>query len=182
MGNPRINTIIIQAAEEIGTVPEWLDALIDFETGGTYDPMQIGFDPHARGLIQFRNSTARDMGYRDSTHLVVSHPTFEDQMLNAVVPYFKMRQSSHNIGHYDTLQALTMAVFYPAYWNVPPNTQFPEVVRKNNPGINTPGDYMAMVEKRMKGELKPSPFAIPAPLILAAAGALVYILIQGSKR
>ncbi len=48
-------------ASRIGTRPEWILALIGFETGGTYEPCKRNFIG-ATGLIQFIRSTARSLG------------------------------------------------------------------------------------------------------------------------
>lgn len=169
--------IIREAAAQIGTRPEWLDALINFETGGTYDPMVINsFDPEAKGLIQFRDEAAQDLGFVDSTQLVSVYPDFETQMLNAVVPYFKLQQKQFSIPSYMDRQSLYMAVFYPAYATKPPKTEFPEYVQKANPGITTIQDYIEFVNRRIKGDLLINPM-LPV-LALAGIGGVIYWILR----
>lgn len=55
-----------QTAQRLGTKPEYLLAVMSFETGGTLDPCQKGAialdGTHATGLIQFMPDTARELG------------------------------------------------------------------------------------------------------------------------
>lgn len=168
--------IIRQVAQEVGTQPEWLDALIKFETAGTYDPKVKNPNSSARGLIQFIDSTAQsEFGMRDSLHLVNTYPTFKSQMENAVLPYLK------KYAPLDTKQKLFMAVFYPAYMNTAPDTMFPERVRNANPGIDTPADYIAFVERRVR--LMPDPkLVIPSILILGVGGTALWMLWKYNQR
>lgn len=166
--------IINQAARAIGTNPAWLDALINFETGGTYDPQIANPRSSARGLIQLINASARDLGFADSTAAVTEYSDFESQMFNVVVPYFDLKARQEKIGSYGTKQALYMAVFYPAYWDKPANMPFPESVQQNNPGIRTPQDYIDFVDRRIKTEtLAINPW-MPALVKIAGAGLLIY--------
>ena len=142
--------IISEAARRIGTKPEWLDALINFETGGTYSTTIKNPRSSAIGLIQLTNAPARDMGFSDSTSAIEAHPDFKSQMFNIVVPYFQMKKQQNGIDNYMKKQSLYMAVFYPAYWDWSPNTLFPAQVRNVNPGIDTPQDYINFVDKRIK--------------------------------
>lgn len=168
---------IQEAAAIIGTNPAWLDALINFETAGTYSPtIENPSDPEAKGLIQFRDAAAQDLGYADSTALVQSHSEFQDQLYNAVIPYFKMVQKQKGITSYGSKQALYMAVFFPTYWNKPPNTPFPKWVTNANPGIDTPQDYINFVDRRVnKDTLHINP-TIPGMLAIVAVGVLGFLL------
>lgn len=140
--------IIIDVANRVGTNPQWLDALINFETAGTYSPtIENKRDPQAKGLIQFRNAASQDLGYQDSLDLVTKNPTFESQMYNAVLPYFEMRKRKY--GPLDTEQKLYMAVFNPGYINVPPDTVTSPEIQKGNPEIKTVQDYIDLVRRRI---------------------------------
>lgn len=178
--------IIVEAAKQIGTRPEWLDALINFETAGTYDPMKRNPLSSAKGLIQFINASARDLGYADSLSLVTEFNTFESQMMGPVIEYFKLKARQNNIDSYMTKQALYMAVFYPAYWDEPVTKVFPPEVRASNPDIHTPADYIMFVDRRVNagrlllpdsaGELSTSPPRIAPLLMLAGAGIGIFLL------
>ncbi|HSW65501.1 MAG TPA: hypothetical protein VLH56_19650 [Dissulfurispiraceae bacterium] len=157
-------------ARVLGTSPEWLYKLIMFESGGDplirakmpYNAAQVkaGAQPrYARGLIQFIDSTAASLGYRDSLDLVEKHPSRVSQLLGPVRQYlsqFKPLSSE---------QSLYMAVFYPAARSWPMDRPFPPNVQAANPGIKTPGDYVAFVRRRA------------APTIAALAGGSLGLLL-----
>lgn len=178
--------IIIEAADRIGTRPEWLDALINFETRGTYDPLIRNPKSSAKGLIQFIDASAQDMGFNDSLSLVNTFNTFESQMFNAVIPYFELKARQNGIKSYMTKQALYMAVFYPDYWDKSIVKPFPAHVREVNPGIDTPADYIRYVDQRVKQsnlvlpeskeQLSAGNPPIPPLLVLAAAGVGAYLI------
>ena len=73
------------AAAELGVDPIDLATIIGFETGGTYDPGQVGGEgDNYRGLIQFGGPERKAYG-------VVPGMSFEEQLLGPVVGYFKDR-------------------------------------------------------------------------------------------
>lgn len=54
---------VIQIAEKLGTDPNFLMAIMSFETGGTFDPaVKNKAGSGATGLIQFLSSTAKGLG------------------------------------------------------------------------------------------------------------------------
>jgi hypothetical protein len=135
--------------------PRWLIDLVRFESG--FDPQAKNPWSSARGLIQFIDSTARGMGYKDSLDLVTRHPTVESQLKGPVQDYLSP-YSPFN----DEYQ-LYMAVFFPAARKYPPNTPFKEIFKKiyasaweskyadfkkANPSIETPADYVSYVKKK----------------------------------
>ena len=131
-------------ANTIGVNPTWLVDLISFESG--FNPTIKNPNPEssARGLIQFINEVARELGYISSLDLVNKNPTIEGQLLGPVKEYLKKYMP------YPTKQALYMGVFQPAaqYW--PLDRLFSAKAREMNPGINTPGDYMRYAEANKK--------------------------------
>lgn len=145
---------IIEIAAKLGMQPQWLDSVIAFESG--YNPKAMNPTPYnlakvqagreapkyARGLIQFIDSTAQELGFEDSKDLIDRLPDFSSQMDGAVYPYFRKQMP------FTSEQDVYMSVFYPKYRKVAPDTLFPDTVRAVNPGINTPADYVAMVNKR----------------------------------
>jgi len=167
---------ITDIALRLGVPPQWLDALINFETGGTYDPTIKNPRSSARGLIQITNARARDIGYDSSFEAVSDNPTFDAQMENVVYPALK------EYGPFPDKQSLFMAVFYPAYRNVPPHTEFPPNVQEVNPGIRTVQDYIDFVNRRIvQASLKVPLKALPI-LMLAAIGVGVWIYSRRKAR
>lgn len=176
---------IREVAAAVGTRPEWLDALINFETGGTYDPLVKNPLSSARGLIQVIDATAQDVfGYQDSLALVSDYPDFYSQMDNVVFPYLQSRMNTHNAGRpLDTRQSLYMAVFYPAYMNEGTSKEFPEAVKRVNPGIERVQDYIDFVNARIRTASLRIPPTLPLIAILAAMGGVYWwIARQAPKR
>ncbi|MFK7995026.1 MAG: LysM peptidoglycan-binding domain-containing protein [Granulosicoccus sp.] len=65
-GNPNVTPAFIQEVEAIaarvGTRPEYLMAVMSFETGGSFSPSVVNETSGATGLIQFIPPTARGLG------------------------------------------------------------------------------------------------------------------------
>lgn len=142
---PAVKEALSYVAGELGISPELLSKEIDFESAGTWNPTIKNPKPDstARGLIQFTDETARDLGYKDSMDLVSKNPTVTGQLKGPVLTYLKGKMGKHK-----TAQGLMMGVLYPKARAVSPDTLLPERVRKWNPGINTVQDYMENVNKR----------------------------------
>ena len=85
---PSKTTAAEQAARRLGVDVSWLLAVIESESGG--NPQIKNPTSSARGLIQFMDSTARDLGFSDSQELVEAYPTFEAQVQGPVVQYFRV--------------------------------------------------------------------------------------------
>lgn len=135
---------IIEIANRLQIPPEWLSALIAFETAGTYDPKIKNPYSSGRGLIQVIDPTAQsEFGAADSLALVNQYPDFNSQMEGVVYPYLKKYMP------YTDLKTLSMAVFYPEYRSKPETWEFPEGIQAKNPGIKTVGDYVQHVKKRL---------------------------------
>jgi hypothetical protein len=132
-------TALNETAIIVGANPESLYRLILFESG--WNPQAKNPTSSARGLIQFIDSTARDLGFSDSLDLVTKYPDIESQLRGPVAEYLAQW------GPYPNDQALFMGVFYPAAIHWDPDQPFPAWVTNANPGIATPADYMAMVYK-----------------------------------
>lgn len=174
MNKTQAREVIKDVALRLGTKPEWLDALINFETAGTYNPT-LDANPYssARGLIQVIDSTARDkFGVNDSLELIRKYPEFKSQMYNVVLPYLK------DYAPYPTKQSLYMAVFYPKYRFVNPTTEFPPYVKKVNPGIETVQDYIDFVDERIKKETLFFPKKALSIVTLALIGGGLWVLMR----
>lgn len=124
-------------SERLGVSYYDLFRLINFESG--FNPFAKNQFSSARGLIQFVDSTARDLGFNNSLELVTTCPTVESQLplVESYLSKFKPFRDK---------QSLYMSVFYPEYRLLPPETVFPSFVREINPGIDTISDYVKMVD------------------------------------
>lgn len=149
-------------ADSLSIPSEWLYRLIDFESG--WNPKARNPYSGATGLIQFMDSTARNMGYSSASAIAEKYPDKMSQLTIPVYRYLKQFEPFPNE------QSFAMAVFLPSYRNVPPDTLFPDSVLKVNPGIKTPADYISHV----------FPNWIPPAIIAAVliAGLFLYTLSQ----
>lgn len=144
-------------AVNLGVNKNDLFKLIRFES--KWNPLIKNPRSSARGLIQFTDKTARSLGYNNSYHLVTTHPTISSQLpvVHRYLSQFKP---------FTDKQSLYLSVFYPAarYWN--PNKLFPKFVRDVNPGVNTPGDYIKLVEGRKGGAFSLLPLALAVAVFI----------------
>jgi len=161
---------LLDLALKLQTRPEWLENLINFESG--FKPGARNPYTGARGLIQFMPDTARALGYKDADDLVRLNPSIPEQLRGPVYAYLK------RFAPFPTEQSLYMAVFYPAARNIPIDTPFSAKVQAVNPGIKTVRDYINKV--RSNAGLKKLE-TTAAPLLLLMAAALFYYLIQRGK-
>lgn len=145
---------LVDTATAIGTQPEWLWELVNFES--RHDPAARNPKSGARGLVQFMPATAKAMGFKDADDLVANYPDYESQMLGPVLNYFLSFPPV--MKPYTTRQALYMKVFFPLAARVPADTTFESLYLKNpkstggaegykkfvaqNPGIKTVADYV----------------------------------------
>ena len=167
---------IVAVAGRLGADPAALAHLINFESAGTFSSSVKNPTSGATGLIQFMPNTARGLG---TSTAALSRLTPVQQM-SWVERYLSRR------GRLDTPQALYMSVFYPAAMRWPSRKKFPEWVTRSNPGITTPGDYVAKVEARSKpiagsgGSLIPRGAALsPVAVLLAASVAIMLGIVVG---
>lgn len=78
--------------------------------------------------------------------LVSRYPTRVAQLKKPVLDY--LMKEHKRLPYNGTDQDLYMAVFRPTYRRLSPLTRFPQFVIKQNPGINTPQDYINLVNNR----------------------------------
>lgn len=136
---------------------EWLKDLIWFESRNDVFARNTEEGQTAKGLVQFIDSTARELGYTSSSDLIAKNPTFEQQM-KEVEKYLRGKGPFEGKGK----QYLYMSVFYPKYKNVKPSKIFPGYVQDKNPGIETVQDYLDKVDR--------SSATRPAPVNLNSSG------------
>jgi hypothetical protein len=127
------------AAHELGVPVPWLAGLIEFESAGSWNPAIRNRTSGATGLIQFMPRTAMSLG---TTVQRMARMGFESQM-KYVVKYLLPHKP------FPSRQSLLMAVFYPVAKTWPPETEFPEIVQRYNPGIDTVQDYLDHVDERI---------------------------------
>lgn len=120
------------AAAAVGISPEWLFAAVEHESA--WNPAAKNPYSSARGLIQWIDSTARDLGYASSLDLVNKHPTRESQLVGPVVAYLKKWKPI------TSLEDLAAVIFYPAF-RKKLDEPLPAAVQQANPGITTVRDY-----------------------------------------
>lgn len=148
---------------------DWVAAVINFETAGTWNPAAANPNSSARGLIQFLDQTAKNLGYTSALDLVAKHPTIESQLKGPVLKYFKQ------FGPFRNKQELYFAVFLPKYRRAPLDTVIfsddakkQAAFQKANPGIKTVGDYYRKLEAKFAGFKKFNPGPVIAALVVTA--------------
>ena len=149
------------AAAAIGMKAEWLNNVIALESSwnaGAYNAVS-----GAVGLIQFMPRTLKNMGLLSAglsesvpdtglvpasvkdavkNEFLAKFPSAEAQLKGPIVAYLRSWKP------FPTEQSAYMAIFYPAYRYVSPDTVFPASVRAQNPGIDTVSDYVSAVKKK----------------------------------
>lgn len=164
---------IAEVSKALGIPSNWLHDLIAFETAGTFNPQIVNsHDPEAKGLIQFRDESSQDLGYRDSADLVSKNPGFEEQLRGPVYLYLR------RYAPFSSEQSLYMSVFYPKARTWSKSKEFPPHVQRANPGIVTVGDYVRLV--RTWGEKFPESRQA-ASVALVAMGLIAFGLWAFSK-
>lgn len=169
---------LTQVAGELGVNPDWLSALINFES--SWNPEAYNAASGAVGLIQFIPRTLKSFGFIDtSTAALVpatgevpesvkeavredflnKYPDEDSQLLGPVLAYFKSGKP------YPTEQSLDMQVFFPRAKLVAPETRFEDLYQDiygagyanyysafaaQNPGIDTVQDYLDRVKKKVR--------------------------------
>ena len=134
-------------AYKYGFPAQWLANLINFETGGTFNPA-ITNSIGATGLIQFLPSTAKGLG---TTVSALRQMNFQQQLkwvdkylsrnFNGIVAKRGLfNKSTQKVNKNFTQADLFMIIFYPVSVGNN-NYQFPPNVVKANAGIRTPMDY-----------------------------------------
>lgn len=152
-------------AERIGTRPEYLLAVMSFETGGSFSPgVRNAAGSGATGLIQFMPATARELG--TSTE-ALSRMSATEQ-LEYVERYFARRSDP---GDLNTLEGVYTTVLYGSPRPDPASTLFSSgtaAYRMNAPldlnrdGRITAGEATSFVRNRIDGAAPP-PVDGPAP-------------------
>ena len=179
--------VIVKVAKNLQIKdPKWLDAVIKHESGYSPTIQNLG-GYNAHGLIQFTQIAVDELhdkipGFRPKTprELVQMYPTFEAQMNGPVYWYYSLQRKP-----YGSLHDVAMATFLPAYRTKSETTEFPDWVKRANPGLDRPKDYNGRLRRLLNsptlalnqyGEeayriagYTPSSGSNPLPLIAGAA-------------
>lgn len=136
--------------------PNWIMALMNSETGGTFSPNQYNLaGSGAVGLIQFMPSTAATLG--TSTSQLASMTNVQQlEWVDKYIGYTMGYLGISSIKDYDDLYLL---IFYPVAIGKPNEWSFPSSVYSqnkgidiNNDGIITISDFKEWVRKKIPSE------------------------------
>lgn len=176
-GNPHVTDAFIREveamAERLGTRPEFLLAVMSFESGGSFRPdIRNGAGSGATGIIQFMPATARELG--TSTEALARMSSVEQ--LQYVERYFANRSSPGDLA---TLEGVYTTVLYGSPRPDPDSTLFTSgtaAYRMNAPldlngdGRITAGEATSKVRDRIDGDLPAGP-SMAAPATVASGAA-----------
>lgn len=158
-------SILGDVAAALGVSSDTLYKLVDNESGWQPTIKNAQQNSTARGLIQLTDRAAQDLGFKTSLDAISKYPTIEAQLKGIVLPWLK------KFGPYKNDADLLLQVFYPVARRMHPMDALPEPIRKANPGILTPFDYVQRALKSKTSAL--------AAFQKTAGGALPVILIIG---
>lgn len=162
--NPNVTEAFLRGVEgmagRLGTRPEYILAVMSFETGGSFSPGVLnGAGSGATGLIQFMPTTARELG--TSTEALARMSAVEQ--LEYVERYFAQRSDP---GDLNTLEGVYTTVLYGSPRPDPGSTLFSQgsaAYRMNAPldlngdGRITAGEATSFVRGKIDGQA-------PAPI------------------
>lgn len=146
-------------ASKLNINPTHLMILINFETGGTFDPNIKSPVSSARGLIQVLDGTAKGLvdkngkEIKNSNHLIEIYPTIHDQLEvpnknnkygGPVYQYFSKLKPKK-----DDLYDLIACNFYP-YSRNKNGYEFNSKVKKANGGLKNVEEYVVLAIQRAK--------------------------------
>lgn len=169
-GNTHVTPAFIREveamAQRLGTRPEYLMAVMSFETGGSFSPgVRNGAGSGATGLIQFMPGTASELG--TSTDALARMSAMDQ--LQYVERYFNNRSDP---GDLNTLEGVYTTVLYGSPRPDPDSTLFSQgsaAYRMNAPldvnrdGRITAGEATSFVRQRIDGDAPPPAGPSPAP-------------------
>jgi LysM repeat protein len=169
-GNPNVTPAFLQGVEDmaarLGTKPEYLLAVMSFETGGSFSPGQKNTaGSGATGLIQFMPNTASELGTSTSA---LSKMSSVDQ-LQYVEKYFMNRAGAHN-GNLSTLEGVYTSVLYGSPRSDPNTTlwssgssayRWNSGLDRNGDGRITAGEAANAVRARVDGNIDAGGSTIP---------------------
>lgn len=135
---------------QLGADPRHLAAVIDFESGGSWDPTVRHPTSGALGLIQWIPPTLRWMRIDGAA---LQRAGVSGQLRAAGAYWAATRDGRHpddpRAVPLDTLQSVAMSVFYPPARDWPTDRRFPARIMPGNEAVPTVGAYLARVEQRL---------------------------------
>lgn len=154
-------------AKKLGINPLWLDRVIKHESN--WNSLAVGKVPssqghYPKGLIQFTDSTARGLGFKDAQDIINRYPDVESQLLNPVFLYLDKLKPFKDEGDF------YLSIFLPIARKMGRNQLLPEKYRTINKGINTPQDYI----NRVKGIIKSENLTIVIILFILLVAYFIY--------
>lgn len=173
-------------AQKLGMVPDYIMAVMDFETGGTFSPSVKNPQSSATGLIQFMAATANGLGTSTANLAKMS----AIQQLDYVERYFQGVIKQH--GALQTLENTYLAVFYPAAIKYPLDWSFPQSVYNVNKvfDMNKDGTFSKQdVSDKMYAHVKKKGYDVEKEIIrdlsiyvivgsIVIAGVTAYVVIK----
>lgn len=189
---------ISQVAGSLGVPADWLMAVINSETAGTFSPSIQNPYTKATGLIQFMPSTAKGLG----TSIDALKNMSSVQQLDYVYKYFAPYKK-----HIDSFEDLYLITFYPNAEGVfagtlskPDTWTFPKIVTTQNPGLDgnkdglitikefrefayrkVPDQFQNMLYKTVKIIKKNTGWVILGAMLLALAVFVLYYEVYKGK-
>lgn len=136
MVSPEFKSKVLKIAADLGTDPNYLMAVMAFESGGTFSPSVRNKLSGARGLIQIMPKFANAVGTRDQ-ELATMTP---ERQLDYVAKWFHMQAKGRPL---TTLEDVYMAVFSPVAIGKPASFvcyRSPSPNYKQNAGLDTDRD------------------------------------------
>ena len=134
---------LFTCAHRLTIDPNHLAGIIMLES--SWDPKAHNKTTGARGLIQFTDPAAKDLGFRHAEELLRFYPDRISQLKDPIPTLIRKHNPFFLKQPGKSLQQLAMCIFYPAYRLADPDTPFPQAVQDRNPGIHCPKDYMTRV-------------------------------------
>lgn len=153
-------------ASRLGMPAEWLWMELNFES--RLNPQAKNPYSSARGIMQWVDARAQELGFRDSADLVAQNPTVRQQL---GVVYKDLSRYAP----FPSFQSLAMAVFRPTLRYADPDTVLPPKIQAVNPGIKTVGDYVRKVVKNAGGGIEIVAGVGAGTLLVAAALTIIVI-------
>ncbi len=157
-------TKVRDIASRLKIQPDWLMAVMDSETGGTFSPsIRNGAGSGATGLIQFMPATAKGMGTTTDALAVMSAV----EQLDYVERYLTGVLKERGLSAYRDYDDVYFAVFYPAAIGKADDWQFPMSIYRQNLGVDmdkngviTVGDFKQFIRRNIPAYYLPFFFNI----------------------
>jgi len=157
-------------ASSLGIEPDWLMAVMDFESG--LSTTAKNKYTNATGLIQFMPSTAKSLGTTVEALAAMTNLQQLDYVFKYLSPYK---------GRMKSLTDVYLTVFYPAAVGKPDSFVFSDKVKEQNPVFNkylvdnklTKGSIVNYISDRFKDLVKKATIGLGVIILLATVGLMI---------